>query len=99
MLVGVITMSELLWFAPVMLLYCAIVYTIVVRFEESHLLEKYGSPYADFLSKVPRWIPRPISASASAVINTRQFFLPSILAEAPSLLLLLPFILKNIIIG
>jgi protein-S-isoprenylcysteine O-methyltransferase Ste14 len=95
MLVGAVIMSELLWFAPAMLVYCVVVYSIVVRYEESHLLAKYGSEYAYYMSKVPRWIPNPLSTGASAIFKVRQFLFPSILAEMPSLLLLLPFIVKD----
>jgi protein-S-isoprenylcysteine O-methyltransferase Ste14 len=97
MLVGATITSELLWFTPVMLIYCAVVYNVVVRFEESHLLDKYGDAYAEYISKVPRWIPRSISAGSSAIIDSRRFLLPSLLAEAPSLLLLLPFLIKEVI--
>jgi protein-S-isoprenylcysteine O-methyltransferase Ste14 len=95
MLVGAVIMSGLLWFAPVMLVYCAIVYSLVVRFEELHLLDKYGDSYADFISKIPRWMPKFHGSAAPAIIDVRQFLVSSILAEAPSLLLLLPFIVKE----
>jgi hypothetical protein len=95
MLTGAATMSELLWFVPVMLVYCAVVYSVVVRYEESHLLAKYGNAYADYAARVPRWIPRRISADASEIVDARRFLLPSIRAETPSLLLLLPFIIKE----
>jgi protein-S-isoprenylcysteine O-methyltransferase Ste14 len=95
MLVGAVIMSELLWFAPVMLVYCMAVYNVVVHYEESHLLAKYGSEYADYMSKVPRWIPNPLKRGVSVIFNVRQFLFPSILAEMPSLLLLLPFIAKD----
>jgi len=95
MLVGAIIISELLWFAPMMLVYCAVVYNVVVRFEELHLLNKYGGAYAEYMSKVPRWIPRTISTGLSAIIDTRRFLVPSLLAEVPGLLLLLPFIVKE----
>jgi protein-S-isoprenylcysteine O-methyltransferase Ste14 len=97
MLVGTVIMSELLWFTPAILLYCMVVYSIVVRYEELHLLAKYGSEYTDYTSKVPRWIPNPLKRSASAIFNVRQFLFPSILAEIPSLLLLLPFIVKDLL--
>jgi protein-S-isoprenylcysteine O-methyltransferase Ste14 len=97
MLVAVMIMLELLWLAPLMLVYCAIIYSIVVRFEETHLLEKYDRPYAEYLSKIPRWIPRSASAATKAIINTRQFLASSLWAEAPSLLLLLPLIIKELL--
>ena len=97
MLVGAVIMSQLLWFAPVMLLYCAVIYNFVVRFEESHLLEKFGDPYAEYINTVPRWIPRTVTRGPAAIINVRQFLVSSIRVEAPSLLLLLPFIIKELI--
>lgn len=96
MLVGAMIMSELLWLAPVMLVYCAAGYSMVVRFEESHLLEKYGAPYAEYLAKVPRWFP-DFAGAARTIIDARRFLGPSLLAEAPSLLLLLPFIIKELL--
>jgi protein-S-isoprenylcysteine O-methyltransferase Ste14 len=97
MLVGVIIMSELLWLAPLMLIYCAVGYSAVVQFEESHLLEKYGAPYAEYLARVPRWLPNFTIAAARTIIDTHRFLGPSLLAEAPSLLLLLPFIIKDLL--
>jgi protein-S-isoprenylcysteine O-methyltransferase Ste14 len=96
MLIGAVIMSELLWLAPFMLIYCVAGYNVVVQFEESHLLDKYGASYGEYLSKVPRWFP-DFSGAARTIINTRRFLGPSLLAEAPSLLLLLPFIIKELL--
>jgi len=96
MLVAAVILAELYWLAPLMFVYCLIVYTFVVRFEELHLLDRYGQAYADYVSRTQRWIP-DFHVVKSATINTRQFLLPSLLAEAPSLLLLLPFIIKEIV--
>ncbi len=73
MLVGVVITSGLLWFAPVMLVYCMVVYSIVVRFEESHLLAKFGDHYAEFLKKVPRWLPKPLSTGVSEIVKLLPF--------------------------
>ena len=32
-------------------------YTFIVRWEESNLRKKLGNPYADYLNRVPRWLP------------------------------------------
>ena len=32
-------------------------YTLIVRWEESNLLRQLGPPYADYLRRVPRWLP------------------------------------------
>lgn len=95
MLVAAAILAKLCWFAPLMFVYCLAVYIVVVRFEESHLLNKYGRAYADYISKTPRWIPNLHIVKSAVAVDTRQFFVPSLLAEAPSLLLLLPFIIKE----
>jgi hypothetical protein len=97
MLVAAVILAELYWLAPFMFVYCMAVYTVVVRFEESHLLGKYGQTYADYISKTPRWIPNFHIIKSAAAVDTKRFFVPSLLAEAPSLLLLLPFIIKEFI--
>ena len=56
-MLGLTVMSELVWFLPIMLVWCAVLYSFVVRREELHLLEKYGEPYQAFLDEIPRWMP------------------------------------------
>ena len=97
MLVAVVIMSELIWFAPVVLIYCMIVYGVVVRYEESHLLDKYNLAYREYIGRVPRWMPRLRKVEQGADIDVRQFLIPALLAEAPSLLLLVPFLVKEIL--
>ena len=96
MLVAAVILAELFWLTPLMFVYCLVVYTFVVHYEETHLLNKYGQAYADYVSKTPRWFPN-LHITSSAAVDTKRFFVPSLLAEAPSLLLLLPFIIKEII--
>jgi protein-S-isoprenylcysteine O-methyltransferase Ste14 len=98
MLVGVVVVSGLLWFAPAMFVYCAIVYSMTVRFEETHLSAKYGKAYAQYLSKVPRWAPRWSGTGTEAIIDARRFLASSLLVESSCLLLLLPFIIKRILV-
>ncbi len=95
MLIGLTVISELLWFLPVMLAWCAVVYTFVVRREEAHLLEKYGRPYADFLASTPRWLPR-LHGRDTGPIRVRQFLWGSVVAELHCFLWLLPLILKEL---
>jgi len=38
-------------------LFLAVHYTLVVAWEEAHLVEVLGAPYVDYLSRVPRWLP------------------------------------------
>jgi len=95
MLLGLTVLSELLWFLPVMLLWCAVVYTFVVKREEAHLAEKYGAPYVAFLENVPRWMPRvPLVTPLRA--GVRRFAVQSVVAELHCLLWIVPFIIKEL---
>ncbi len=94
MLLGLTVISELLWFLPVMLVWCMLVYSFVVRREEAHLTEKYGQPYVDFLHGTSRWFPH-VHARRLKPHLVRQFLVPSLLVETHCLLLLLPLIGKE----
>lgn len=96
MLLGLTVSSELLWFLPVTLAWCVVVYHFVVRYEEAHLTVKYGDGYRIFMAATPRWLPR-IPARRLAVTHAmRQFLRPSISAELHCLLLVIPFLAKEI---
>lgn len=97
LLTALAILSEMVWFVPVMLLWCVVVYSLVVRREESHLLEKYGEPYAVFLKTVPRW--RPSSRRVNpALMPIRPFFWPSVAAELHCLLWLAPLLGKELLL-
>lgn len=93
--VGATVASKLLWLAPVTLLWWIAVYSLVVRYEESHLLQQHGEAYRNYMSEVPRWFPRTISFRNAQLVN--GFFGKSVLAESRCLFALLPFVLKEII--
>ncbi len=95
-LLSMTVLSELIWFLPVKLLWCAVVYHFVVRREEAHLLDKYGADYQAFLDRVPRWIPR-FRGRVASPFNARQFFMPSVLAELHCFLLLAPVVIKELL--
>jgi len=98
MLLASTVMGELIWFIPIMLAWCMLVYGTVVRREESHLAIKYGQPYLDYLQRVPRFLPRTLSISqCKGDLRHRSFLLPSLAAEVHCLLLLLPLIGKEIV--
>jgi protein-S-isoprenylcysteine O-methyltransferase Ste14 len=87
--------SELLWLVPLTLFYCLGIYSLVVRYEEYHLLDKYGESYLKYIKEVPRWLPKVIRLKNLGLIN--KYFYQSIVAEIHCSLLVLPFILKEII--
>jgi len=95
-LVGACLLAEMFWFAPIQLLYCAIIYSLVVRYEEAHLAEKYGVAYLDYVKRVPRWLPKLLRPESTRA-NVTQYLGVSTLAEAHNLLFLLPFIIKEFV--
>jgi protein-S-isoprenylcysteine O-methyltransferase Ste14 len=92
---GATVISELLWLVPITFFYCLAIYTLVVRYEEAHLLDKYRESYRKYMEEVPRWIPKVIRLKNLGLIN--EYFQQSIASEIHCLLLILPFILKEII--
>lgn len=92
---GLIIVSELLWFVPIALAYCLFVYSLVVSYEETHLLEKYGTSYRSYLSEVPRWIPRRIGSKKLGF--TKDYLLESVRVEIHFVLLLSPFVVKEFV--
>jgi protein-S-isoprenylcysteine O-methyltransferase Ste14 len=94
---GLIISSELLWFAPIALFYCFGIYSLVVRYEEGHLLEKYGEDYRKYLSEVPRWFPNTFRFENLGIKN--EYFRATIVAEIHCALAFLPYLVKEVIGG
>jgi hypothetical protein len=95
LLLALCVLSELVWFMPLMLLWCIFVYRKVVAYEEVHLCEKYGDAYRDFLQQIPRWKPQFRERVPAHYGNLRAYLWPSVLAEVHCVLLLIPFALKE----
>lgn len=94
MLGGACMLAELFWFVPVQVLYCAMIYSLVVRYEEAHLAAKYGPPYLEYRAAVPRWFPKWRPSQERS--DMAAYFSPSLLAEVHNLLYLLPFVVKEL---
>jgi len=96
-LLGICILSGLVWFVPIMLIYCAVVYAFVVRCEEAHLLKKYNDDkqYREYLENVPRWMPHLRFTAKSKVFEAKRFLFAGIIAEVHCLLLLIPVVLKK----
>jgi protein-S-isoprenylcysteine O-methyltransferase Ste14 len=92
---GAIVLSELLWLLPIAYLYYVGLYSFVVRYEETHLLDKYGESYRRYRSEVPRWFPKISHSHPLRLIN--EYLYESMFIESASLLLILLFLLKEYI--
>jgi protein-S-isoprenylcysteine O-methyltransferase Ste14 len=95
MCVGATITSELLWIIPITIFCCIGTYSIVIRYEEEHLLEKYGDAYRKYLLEVPRWFPKRSSLKNMGLIN--EYLYQTILVELPGVFILLPYIIKEIL--
>ena len=95
MCAGATIASELLWLAPITIIWCFGVYSFVVRYEEGHLAEKYGDRYRRYLLKVPRWFPNELRFKNLDLINGNLYRVASI--ELPGVLILIPYIIKEIL--
>lgn len=94
---GICVMSELLWFLPITVMWCAVVYSLVVRYEEHHLSEKYGVPYAEYRASVPRWFPRLHRNASYKAVKVRQWLFSSVAAELHCLFLPAFILVKELI--
>ncbi|MGB9627389.1 MAG: methyltransferase family protein [Thermodesulfobacteriota bacterium] len=92
---GLIIISELLWLVPITFFYCFGIYSLAIRYEERHLLEKFGETYLKYVESVPRWFPKGFNFKNLGFVN--NYFLQSILVEFPCLFLLLPYIIKEVV--
>lgn len=95
MLTAAAFLSELYWFVPLMLIYCAIVYSFVVRYEEDKLIKQYGTLYANYFARVPRWFPKLKFYPEMSGIKMHKYLRPSILVEMQNLLMVIPFLIKE----
>lgn len=96
--VGATLASKLLWVVPITLLWSLSIYSLVVRYEEAQLVAQYGEAYRRYRGEVPRWFPRPersgLRFSKLGLVN--QWFGAAVRAELHCLLILLPFVLKEL---
>ncbi len=93
--VGATICSELVWLVPVTVLWAVGVYSIVIRYEEAHLADKYGDAYQKYFQEVPRWVPKRIGLGHFGLAN--KYLGRVMWVELRCVLVLLPYILKEII--
>ena len=86
--------AKLPWVAPFIFAWCFAVYSIVVRYEESWLVELYAAPAQRYLQEVPRWLPRLGGLGRISLWN--EFSPMAVRAELHCLLIALIFGLKGL---
>lgn len=59
---GFSVVSGVWWFLPVATVLFFVEYTLIVAYEEADLARAFGTPYAAYKARTPRWIPRPPAA-------------------------------------
>jgi protein-S-isoprenylcysteine O-methyltransferase Ste14 len=96
-ILGTVVMCEVLWMIPLTLLWCALLYALVVYYEEHHLRLKYGRSYIDYLHAVPRWLPR--RAGPSGVAHFHSSPAQIVLAEIYVVLLIAAPLAKAFIVS
>jgi protein-S-isoprenylcysteine O-methyltransferase Ste14 len=62
--------AGLLWLAPLVLLVLGVEYHAIVRWEEGLLRSRLGARYADYLTRVPRWLPTLSPAADERIMGT-----------------------------
>jgi len=64
--VGFTVSAGLLWLVPVVVVFLAVVYHAIVRWEETLLEGRRGDEYREYARRVPRWVPRFSSPAAAS---------------------------------
>lgn len=70
---GLALSARLSWLAPLILILLAFEYHAIVRWEEGLLTARLGDSYSEYMTRVPRWIPRWKVDSADVVQARRVF--------------------------
>jgi hypothetical protein len=91
MILGAVAAAEVFWMLPLALLWCAPVYSLVVRHEERRLVRTYGRAYLAYQDVVPRW--RPLLWTAPLPCPHRGWGRP-LLVELHTPLIMAPALLK-----
>ncbi len=69
--------ARLVWMAPIIIVLLALEYHAIVRWEEGLISQRIGAPYAEYVARVPRWLPSfgaTASPAGTATFSWRQTF-------------------------
>lgn len=90
---GLTVLSGNVWLVIATIVWCAILYHLVVLEEEEHI-RQYGEAKEEYFEQVSRWLP---SYRNTPLAFTNEFLKPSIAAETHNFLFLLPFLVKELL--
>ncbi len=88
MIATLVWLMELPWLVVPTVVWCALVYSAVVRYEENRLLVNFGEAYRRYTESVPRWFGWHGAASDDG-IRVRRYLAAACRAEVHCLLFLL----------
>jgi len=88
MIGALVGLMEISWLVAPAVVWCFLVYSAVVRYEEKRLLANFGDAYRQFTRTIPRWFGWR-RAPADAGVRTRRYLGAAFCAEAHCLLFLL----------
>jgi protein-S-isoprenylcysteine O-methyltransferase Ste14 len=94
---GIVVLTELIWLVPLTMLWCMGVYTLVVRYEERLLQQKYGAAYCAYQAAVSRWLP--CVTRGWAVGSRRAYLRQALRVEWHVVLLIVPVVLKEFLLA
>lgn len=80
---GIAVFSGVTWVVLLTVALFAFQYYCIVKYEEKLLLEKFGTEYAEYMTKVPAWIPSRLPALAE--IEWPDTFSPALRSERRTL--------------
>jgi len=88
LVVALVWLMEDCWLAAPTVLYCALVYSAVIRYEEQRLLVNFGPAYRQYAASVPRWGWRLPGGAGRRLAALHPLLVPALLAEVHCLLFL-----------
>jgi protein-S-isoprenylcysteine O-methyltransferase Ste14 len=94
MIAALVWLMEVPWLVVPTVIWCALVYSVVVRYEESRLSANFGERYRCYMQTVPRWFAWRAVEGAEGIPGQRRLGL-AVGAEVHCLLFLLLPALKE----
>jgi protein-S-isoprenylcysteine O-methyltransferase Ste14 len=92
---GFAVISGVFWFLPLAIVFFAIEYSLIVRYEEGVLESTFSDEYLAYKARTPRWFPRPPSLAVAGDYDWPQAWRSEISTFLQYLVLVAAFIIKS----